>query len=127
VELLPDSCGPGKYRGGLGVEMFFHMLEDSYVTSAIERTKTTPWGLEGGLDGQANANALRLPDGTRNEFGKATRLHVPKGATLELTCGGGGGYGPPSERDPAAVHEDIREGYVTEDHARRHYPHAFES
>jgi N-methylhydantoinase B len=125
VELLPDSCGPGKYRGGLGVEMFFHMLEDSYVTSAIERTKTRPWGLEGGLEGQANANALRLPDGTRKEFGKATRLHVPKGATLELTCGGGGGYGPPSERDPVAVHEDIREGYVTEDHARRHYPHAF--
>ena len=127
VELLPDSCGPGKYRGGLGVEMFFHMREDSYVTSAIERTKTSPWGLEGGLEGQANSNALRLPDGTRKEFGKATRLHVPKGATLELTCGGGGGYGPPSERDPAAVHEDISEGYVTEEHARRHYPHAFES
>jgi N-methylhydantoinase B len=125
VELLPDSCGPGRYRGGLGVEMFFHMLEDSYVTSAIERTKTRPWGLEGGLEGQANANALRLPDGMRKEFGKATRLHVPKGATLELTCGGGGGYGPPSEREPAAVHEDIREGYVTEDHARRNYPHAF--
>jgi N-methylhydantoinase B len=126
VELLPDSGGPGRYRGGLGVEMFFHMLEDSYVTSAIERTKTRPWGLEGGLEGQANANALRLPDGTRKEFGKATRLHVPKGATIELTCGGGGGYGPPSERSPAAIEEDIREGYVTEDHARRDYPHAFE-
>jgi N-methylhydantoinase B len=127
VELLPDSCGPGRHRGGLGVEMFFHMLEDSYVTSAIERTKTKPWGLEGGLEGQPNSNALRLPDGTRKQFGKATRLHVPKGATLELTCGGGGGYGPPSERDPAAVHEDVREGYVTEEHARRNYPHAFES
>jgi N-methylhydantoinase B len=126
VELLPDSCGPGRYRGGLGLEMFFHMLEDSYVTSAIERTKTRPWGLVGGLEGQANANALRLPDGSREQFGKATRLHVPKGATLELTCGGGGGYGPPSERDPEAVHDDIREGYVTEGHARRHYPHAFE-
>jgi N-methylhydantoinase B len=126
VELLPDSSGPGRHRGGLGVEMFFHMLEDSYVTSAIERTKTPPWGLEGGLEAQPNANALRLPDGTRREFGKATRLHVPKGATLELTCGGGGGYGPPSERDPAAVHEDVREGYVSEAHARQFYPHAFE-
>ena len=127
VELLPDSCGPGKHRGGLGLEMFFHMLEDSYVTSAIERTKTAPWGLEGGLEGLPNSNSLRLADGTRKEFAKATRLHVPKGATLELTCGGGGGYGPPRERDPAAIREDIREGYITEDHARRHYPHAFDS
>jgi N-methylhydantoinase B len=125
VELLPDSCGPGTFRGGLGLEMFFHMLEDSYVTSALERTKTAPWGLEGGGEGRPNSAALRHADGTRTEFGKATRLHVPKGATLELTCGGGGGYGPPAERDPEAVLADVREGYVTEEHARSQYPHAF--
>jgi N-methylhydantoinase B len=127
VELLPDSCGPGTHRGGLGLEMFFHMLEDSYVTSALERTKTAPWGLEGGEEGRPNGAALRTEDGSRTEFGKATRLKVPKGATLELYCGGGGGYGPASERDPEAVRSDLREGYVTEAHARRHYPHAFAS
>jgi N-methylhydantoinase B len=125
VELLPDSCGPGKHRGGLGLEMFFHMLEDSYVTSAVERTKTPPWGLEGGGEARPNGVAVRHADGSRIEFGKATRLKVPKGATLELTCGGGGGYGPPSERDPEAVRADLREGYVTDTHARRHYPEAF--
>jgi N-methylhydantoinase B len=125
VELLPDSGGPGRHRGGLGVEMFFAMLEDAYVTSAIERTKNAPWGLEGGGAGRPNANALRHPDGTRTEFAKATRLLVPKGTTLELFCGGGGGYGPPAERSPEAVHADVREGYITEEHARRHYPHAF--
>ena len=35
VELRPDSGGPGKYRGGLGVEMFFEMVEDSYVTAVM--------------------------------------------------------------------------------------------
>jgi N-methylhydantoinase B len=54
-------------------------------------------------------------------------VRVPKGATLELTCGGGGGWGPPAERDPEAVHSDIAEGYTTEAHARRHYPHAFDN
>ena len=125
VELLADSCGPGKHRGGLGLEMFFHMLEDSYVTSAVERTKTAPWGLEGGGQARPNGVAVRHPDGTRRHFGKATRLKVQKGSTLELYCGGGGGFGPPSERDPEAVRSDIREGYVTEAHAREHYPHAF--
>jgi N-methylhydantoinase B len=126
VELIPDSGGAGKHRGGLGIQMDFQMLEDAYVTSVIERTKSPAWGLEGGEPaGVANLGGLRLPDGSRTQFGKATRLKVPKGATFELTCGGGGGYGPASERDPEAVHADIREGYVTEARAREQYPHAF--
>ena len=75
---------------------------------------------------RANRAALRLPDGTRTFFGKATRLLVPKGATLELYNGGGGGYGPAAERDAAAVLDDVREGYFSEAFSRRHYPHAFE-
>ena len=126
VELAPDSGGAGRHRGGLGVDLFFQALEDMYVTSAVERTKTAPWGLEGGLAARTNNAALRQPDGSRTTFGKATRLLVPKGATIELYDGGGGGYGPPSERDPDAVRDDIREGYFTEEFSRRHYPHAFE-
>ncbi len=126
VELAPDSGGAGRHRGGVGVDLFFQAREDMYVTSAVERTKTAPWGLEGGEAARANRAALRLPDGTRTFFGKATRLLVPKGSTLELYNGGGGGYGPPRERDPAAVRDDIREGYFTEAFSRRHYPHAFE-
>jgi N-methylhydantoinase B len=125
VELAPDSCGPGKHRGGLGVDMFFHMLEDSYVTSATERTKTAPWGIAGGGEARPNDVALRLSDGSCTHFGKATRLLVPKGATLELYTGGGGGYRLPSERPAEAVLADVGEGYLTEGHARRHYPHAF--
>jgi N-methylhydantoinase B len=127
VELAPDSCGPGEHRGGLGVDFFFHALQDCYVTSAVERTKNAPWGLEGGGFARPNGAALAHADGTRTEFGKATRLLVPKGATLELLTGGGGGYGPPAQRDPEAVRRDVREGYISEEHARTHYPHAFGS
>ena len=126
VELAPDSCGPGAHRGGLGLEMFFHALEECYATPHVERTQTAPWGLEGGREGQPNRCVLRYPDGRRTEFGKKTRLHVPKGATFELHCGGGGGYGPPAARDPKAVRSDLREGYITERHARAHYPHALD-
>jgi N-methylhydantoinase B len=126
VELVPDSGGAGRHRGGLGVHLDFQMLEDSYVTAVVERSKNPAWPLEGGEPGGvANACALRAADGSRTHFSKATRLLVPAGATLELTCGGGGGYGPASERDPEAVHADVREGYVTEAKAREQYPHAF--
>ena len=103
------------------------MLEDAYVTSVVERTRNAPWGLAGRRGGgRAERRSLRMSDGTRTREDKSTRLLVPAGATLELTCGGGGGFGPPSERDPAAVHADIREGYVTEARAREQYPHAFQ-
>src|SRR5262245_7703938 len=127
VELAPDSGGPAMHRGGLGVEMFFHALEDCSVTCVVERTRSGAWGLAGGGEGRSNAAAIRDADGTRRPIAKATRLPVPKGATLELYTGGGGGYGPPSGRDPDAVRFDLREGYVTEKQARQHHPHVFES
>jgi N-methylhydantoinase B len=52
-------------------------------------------------------------------------VEIPKGAVVHLRTGGGGGYGPPEERDPAAVHEDVRNGYLSERAARELYPHAF--
>jgi N-methylhydantoinase B len=125
LELAEDSCGPGRHRGGLGLDIEFTMLEDSWLTSTVERQKNAPWGLAEGEEARPNAVTLRLPDGTTRPLGKATRVKVPKGATVELRTGGGGGYGPPSERDPEAVRSDLREGYVSEPHARRHYPHAF--
>jgi len=92
----------------------------------VERTKNAPWGLEGGGFARPNGVALKRADGSRFEFGKATRLLVPRGATLELFTGGGGGYGEPAKRDPEAVLRDVREGYISEQHARTHYPHAFD-
>ncbi|MGN6380605.1 MAG: hydantoinase B/oxoprolinase family protein [Gaiellales bacterium] len=125
-ELAADSGGPGRYRGGLGIDLSFRMLEDAWVTSTVERTKNAPWGLEGGGEARANSMQVELPDGTRTPYSKATRLPLPRGATVHLHTGGGGGFGDPAERDPAAVAEDIAEGYVSETEARRQYPHAFD-
>jgi N-methylhydantoinase B len=103
--------------------MFFHMLEDCWLTCGIERTKNNPWGLKGGGEARPNRAGIRHRDGRYEEIDKATGLKVPKGATFELSTGGGGGYGPPSERDSDAVIRDVREGYVTEALARSQYPH----
>ena len=121
-ELRQDSCGPGRHRGGLGVDMFFHMLDDCWLTCGIERSQNNPWGLMGGGEARPNRASIRYPDGSRETIVKATGAMVPKGSTFELSTGGGGGYGPPSERDPAAIDADVRAGYISEEHAREHYP-----
>jgi N-methylhydantoinase B len=121
IELAPDSCGPGRHRGGLGIDLVFRMLEDAWLTSTLERTKTAPWGLGGGGKGRPNSATLRLPDGTTRTIGKATRLFAPKGTVLELRTGGGGGFGPPGERSREAIDHDLREGYVSYEHVRAHY------
>ena len=125
-ELAPDSGGPGRNRGGLGPDMAFRFLEDAFAISTIERTKNAPWGLEGGGEGRPNSGELRLPDGTVTPVAKATGLALPKGSVFVFHCGGGGGFGPPSDRPKEKVLEDLREGYITEEHARTHYPHAFD-
>ena len=125
AELAPDSCGAGTHRGGLGIDYHFHMLEGAYLTAALERTKVPAWGLGGGSEGRANGLLVRAPDGTRTPLrGKSTRYRLAKGTTLELCCGGGGGYGPPAARPRHAVEADLRDGYITEDHIRRHYGEA---
>ena len=97
----------------------------SYFTPVFERTSTPPWALQGGGEGRPAELEVTLPDGTSRHYVKATAVLMPPGTVVRGTSGGGGGYGPPSERDPARVHADLREGYISEAAARRHYPHAF--
>jgi N-methylhydantoinase B len=125
VELAPDSGGPGRFRGGLGLDFDFHVLEDLNITAVIERTKNPPPGLVGGGEGRANSATISYEDGRRVAIAKDTRVPLARGTRVELRSGGGGGFGDPAGRDPAAVLADLREGYVTEEHARRWYPQAF--
>jgi N-methylhydantoinase B len=99
------------------------MLDDCWLTCGVERTKNNPWGLLGGGEAKPNYAAVRHPDGSREVLTKATGARIPKGSTFELSTGGGGGYGPPADRDPEAIAADVRNGYITEEHARAHYPH----
>jgi N-methylhydantoinase B len=122
VELAPDSSGAGRYRGGLGLNMDFEMLDESWFTSVVERTKNRPWGLDGGTEARPNSVSVTLPDGRKQEFfGKVTRFLLPPGGVLELRTAGGGGYGPPHEREKEAIERDLRAGYITAEYAARHY------
>lgn len=123
--IIQDSGGIGRTTGSPGIEYVFEFLEDTFITPVFERTTTPPWSLCGGGTARPADLSVTLPDGTSRKYVKATAVVVPKGTILRGTSGGGGGYGPPAERDPARVHADVREGYISEAAARRHYPHAF--
>jgi N-methylhydantoinase B len=127
LEFAAGSGGAGRLRGGNGLDLDLRLLEDAELTAVVDRTRVSPAGLAGGTAARPNSAALHRPDGTHVACGKATRLAAPMGSLLELRTGGGGGYGPPSERAAEAVLADVREGYVTEEQARRHYPHVFGS
>ena len=123
-EFIPDSCGPGKFRGGMGLAYYWRTLADMSIVAIMERTKVPSWGQQGGLSGKANYCYVEYPDGVREEIGKVTMKPIPAGSLICIECGGGGGYGDPQDRSVEAVLDDLSNGYITEEHAREYYPQA---
>ena len=97
IELAKDSCGAGKYRGGLGLNLEFEMLEETYVTTVVERTNFPPWGVNNGKAARSNNVILNTKNGKLN-VPKKTGLKLKKGESIIFKTGGGGGYGDPIER-----------------------------
>ena len=124
-EMATDSCGPGRHRGGLGINYEWEVSHEARLISTMEQTKNPGWAQRGGLSGRSNRLEIQYPDGRTEEMRKVTGLRVPKGTIIKIYTGGGGGYGPPGEREPDAVKQDLAEGYISETHAREYYPQAF--
>jgi N-methylhydantoinase B len=119
--LRRDSGGAGRHRGGLGIEREYHFLQPAFITFSLERKATPPWGLWGGKEGAVNGVDITSPDGSQRHVRKATQHPIAAGEVVRIMTGGGGGYGPPSEREPDAIRRDVREGYVSPESARRDY------
>lgn len=118
-ELAQDSGGAGKFRGGLGQDVILDILSDKPINISLlsDRHKYPPLGLLGGQSG--SKSVVALSDGSR--LHPKSRDLLKSGEQLRIHFPGGGGYGPPSERDPAAVSRDIEYGYVSREAAERDY------
>jgi N-methylhydantoinase B len=120
--LVPDSGGAGTYRGGLGVRRVWRVLENqAHAAVCCERTVTPPFGLDGGLAGAPAMLELVAPRSVGRKLTSKGGFLAPAGSLVVVEAPGSGGYGPPSGRDPAALCEDLRDGYVTPAEARRLY------
>jgi N-methylhydantoinase B len=122
-ELVCDSGGAGKFRGGLGVLRDMRLLADNASASLRSARQRFPApGLAGGKPGGLGS-FIRNP-GAPNE----TRLGLTTSGTplgngdvLRIVTPGGGGHGDPSERDPEALKRDLVEGKVSERAVRELY------
>jgi len=124
-EFVPDSFGPGQYRGAPAWQHDWELLQDGALISTIDRTLEAPRGVHGGEAALPNRFVLRSPDGTSEALSRATDQPLAKGSVIEVRCGGGGGYGPPKQRDASAIRADLDDGLMTEAFAKAHFPQAF--
>jgi len=114
-EYLPDSGGPGEFRGGLGQVMeISHAEGEAFAVSKMfERVRNPARGRDGGGDGAAGR--VHVPG--VGEFRPKGREVVPPGRRIVLETPGGGGLGDPARRPTDRVREDILDGYVSPDRA----------
>ncbi|HEV2335084.1 MAG TPA: hydantoinase B/oxoprolinase family protein [Stellaceae bacterium] len=115
-EFRPDSGGAGEFRGGPGgiVEMVVETAEPASGNTAGEGVRHGACGILGGEDGATHCYALHSGNNEPRAIRtKETGLTIRPGDRLVLQSGGGGGWGDPSRRDPAAAARDVENGFVT--------------
>ncbi len=120
LSLVEDSEGPGRFRGGLGLRKDYRFDRPTTFTILADRDKAGPWGAFGGHDGKV-AEYVLVRGGAETRLGSKTTLELAAGDIVSCRTCGGGGYGPPAEREPARVLRDVLEGKVSPARARELY------
>ena len=117
-----DSGGPGKFRGGLGLDVQVrNFVEGRWNMHAPARIDNPPWGLWGGKAGNSSRYLMKLPGENAFREKEANRLPTPADTEVVVRSNGGGGWGDPFERDPERVRMDVVEGYVSCEKAKSDY------
>jgi N-methylhydantoinase B len=124
LELLPDTGGAGRWRGGCGLRKDVELLNSVATLSLLgDRHRFEPYGLFGGESG-AKAETILNPDRNPERLASKEVRKIVKGDIVSYRLSGAGGYGPPADRDPAAIAEDLAEGYISAEFAQAKYPRA---
>ncbi|MBI21219.1 MAG: 5-oxoprolinase [Chloroflexi bacterium] len=121
-ELVPNSEGPGKFRGGLGLRRDYMFTGETTFTILADRDKEGPHGLFGGEKGSLSIYTLqRYNQKTRINLSSKITLQLEFGDTISYMTSGGGGYGNPFKRNPQKVLEDYLQGKISYERARDKY------
>jgi N-methylhydantoinase B len=117
-----DSGGAGRFRGGLGLEVTYRMLQACKANFNCERTVDPPWGLHGGSSAATNKVIIRrAADGSERTVFKGTEVEIGAGDAVTFFTAGGGGFGDPRERTPEALARDVAAGVVSPEAAAKDY------
>jgi N-methylhydantoinase B len=114
--LRPGSGGAGEHRGGLGAIYEIELMEEAAEAFVFaERARFAPKGVLGGGEGAMNRVAYQQADGwhTPPLGSKIVGVQLERGQRIRIESPGGGGWGDPARRDPAAAARDRAQGYVS--------------
>ncbi len=120
LSLVENSEGPGRFRGGLGLRKDYRFDLHTTFTVLADRDRAGPWGAFGGQAGRV-AEYVHVRDGEETRLGSKSTIDLVPGDVISVRSAGGGGYGPPEEREPERVLRDVLEGKVSSDRARDIY------
>jgi len=110
---VPDSCGAGQYRGGVGIRRSYRILADeALLQMRTDRVRFAPYGLSGGAPGGQSRNFMEIGNERTALPGKIT-TRIGKGALIIHEQAGAGGFGDPFARDANEVREDVLDGKIT--------------
>jgi N-methylhydantoinase B len=119
--LREDSGGAGTFRGGLGFRKSYRMLEGCDLQTNLDRTRFPPWGVQGGKEAKAGRFTVVRASGEERAIEKEKGFRLAPGDLVRVETGGGGGYGPPTERTLRLIQRDLDAGYISPDAAARDY------
>jgi N-methylhydantoinase B len=124
-EYAPDSAGPGRWRGGLGVETIIRFEGENskgvVFGDGIDE-KARAFGLFGGKQGGINEMEFSFPDGKSHKpQSKELIADIPSGTVLRQVAGGGGGYGDAYQRPAEQVAKELRNGVLSMRKAKEDY------
>ena len=124
-QILADSPGPGKYRGGAGVLKtgLVGEAEDTVISYICDRERSVVWGIKGGLPSMPHGLWIRRKGQDNREWFGSMISDEPIGTgdVFGRATAGGGGMGDPLEREPEAVMRDVEDDYVTLERAKKDY------
>ena len=117
--LVPDSCGAGEYRGGLGVARSYRLLADEAgLQLRADRMKIRPYGLAGGGEAEPAINEIIKQNGEHVSLTSKINRKLKKGDLVRHVQPGGGGFGNPLARNPQRVAHDVWNMKITAEYAR---------
>ena len=120
--LVPDSCGAGEYRGGLGVARSYRLLADeASLQLRADRMKIRPYGLAGGDEAGPAVNEITTREGNHVSLPSKINRKMDRGQLVRHVQPGGGGFGDPFMRDPQRVARDVWNTKISAGYARERH------
>lgn len=112
-DIWTDSAGAGEYRGGFGYVRDYEVLTDCIFTARTSNHRFSAWGTAGGQSPRTSRTTINPDRADRESLGPIESRRLKAGDVLRLERSGGAGYGNPLARDPMAVLDDVKNGYIS--------------